>query len=144
MGESEFIETNFSRRDRVIAVFFVVLIVAAAFSQAAAQTQYSMGSPTNEQQDMLELINRARANGGGKLLDPTLQLVDADGTQLTFNDNWRSDQEAEIIATTVAPTNNAESAVVYTLPASGANHTAIVRGAGGSTGIAVVDVFALN
>ena len=77
-------------------------------------------------------------------MDPTLQLVDADGTQLAFNDNWRSDQEAEIIATTVAPTNNAESAIVYTLPASGSNHTAIVRGAGGSTGIAVVDVFALN
>jgi uncharacterized protein YkwD len=81
----------------------------------------------------------------GKLTDPTLQLVDANGTQLAFNDNWRSGgQETEIIATTVAPTNDAESAIIYTLPANAASYTAIVRGAGGSTGIAVVDMFSLN
>jgi hypothetical protein len=74
-----------------------------------------------------------------------LQLVDANGTQLAFNDNWRTGgQETEIIATTVAPTNNAESAIIYNLPANAANYTAIVRGAGTSTGIAVVDMFALS
>jgi CSLREA domain-containing protein len=80
----------------------------------------------------------------GKLGDPTLQLVDGNGAQLAFNDNWRSDQEAEIIATSVPPTNDAEAAIVFTLPANGANYTAIVRGAGGATGIAVVEVYALN
>ena len=45
---------------------FVALVVAAAFSPAIAQTQYSIGNPTNEQQYMLELINRARANGGAE------------------------------------------------------------------------------
>lgn len=81
----------------------------------------------------------------GKLADPTLQLVDANGTQLAFNDNWRTGgQETEIMATTVAPTNDAESAIIYNLPANGANYTAIVRGAGGSTGVAVVDMFALS
>jgi uncharacterized protein YkwD len=39
---------------------------AAGFSPALAQTQYSIGNPTNEQQYMLELINRARANGGAE------------------------------------------------------------------------------
>jgi hypothetical protein len=38
----------------------------AAFSPIFAQTQYSIGSPTNEQQYMLELINRARADGGAE------------------------------------------------------------------------------
>ena len=80
----------------------------------------------------------------GKLADPTLQIVDSNGAQLAFNDNWRTDQEAEINASGVPPTNDAESAIVYTLPANGANYTAIVRGAGGGTGIAVVEVYALN
>src|SRR5688572_16402649 len=39
------------------------LLLAASFSPAIAQTEYSIGSPTNEQQLMLELINRARADG---------------------------------------------------------------------------------
>jgi CSLREA domain-containing protein len=83
-------------------------------------------------------------NIAGRLADPTLQIVDSNGAQLAFNDNWRSDQEAEIIATSVPPGNDAESAIVYTLLANGANYTAIVRGAGGGTGIAVVEVYALN
>lgn len=81
----------------------------------------------------------------GAMADPTLQLVDAQGVQLAFNDNWRTGgQEAEIIATTVPPPNDAESAIVYSLPANGANYTAIVRGANNSTGVAVVEVYALQ
>jgi uncharacterized protein YkwD len=46
-------------------IFFVL---ATGLSGAAAQTQYSIGNPTNEQQYMLELINRARANGGAEAI----------------------------------------------------------------------------
>jgi uncharacterized delta-60 repeat protein len=82
---------------------------------------------------------------GGKLLDPTLQLVDANGVQVAFDDNWRTGgQEAEIIATTIPPTNDFESAIVATLPGNGASYTAVVRGANDTTGIAVVEVYALN
>jgi hypothetical protein len=81
----------------------------------------------------------------GAIADPTLQLVDAQGGQLAFNDNWRTGgQEAEIIATTVPPSSDAEAAIVYNLPANGATYTAIVRGAGGTSGIAVVEVYALD
>jgi uncharacterized protein YkwD len=80
----------------------------------------------------------------GKMADPTLQLVDANGTQVAANDNWRSDQEVDIIASTVPPTNDLESAIVTTLSGNGSTYTAIVRGANGSTGIAVVEVYALN
>jgi CSLREA domain-containing protein len=83
-------------------------------------------------------------NIAGKLADPTLQIVDSNGAQLAFNDNWRTDQQAEITATGVAPTSDAESAIVYTLPANGANYTAVVRGANNSTGIAVVEMYVLN
>lgn len=81
----------------------------------------------------------------GKLEDPTLELRDANGGLLASNDDWRTGgQEAEIIATTIPPTDDAESAVVATLPAGGASYTAIVRGVGDTTGIAVVEVYALN
>jgi hypothetical protein len=63
---------------------------------------------------------------------------------LRSNDNWRSDQEAEILATTIPPSNDLESALVATLPASGASYTAVVHGVNNATGIAVVEVYALN
>jgi hypothetical protein len=81
-------------------------------------------------------------NISGKLADPTLELRDANGGLLKSNDNWRTDQEAEIIATTIPPSNDLESAIVKILTPG--NYTAIVRGVSGSTGIGVVEVYGLN
>jgi hypothetical protein len=83
-------------------------------------------------------------NVPGKLANPTLELRDGNGALLRSNDNWRSDQEAEIIATGIPPANDLESAIVATLPANGASYTAIVRGVNDTTGVAVVEVYALN
>jgi hypothetical protein len=81
----------------------------------------------------------------GKLEDPVLELRDGNGELVAANDNWRiGGQEAEIIATTIPPGNDLESAIVATLPAGGASYTAIVRGVGDTTGIAVVEVYALQ
>jgi hypothetical protein len=81
----------------------------------------------------------------GKLADPTLELRDANGALIRSNDNWRTGgQEAEIIATGIPPADDLESALVAMLPSNGAAYTAILRGAGGTTGIAVVEVYALN
>jgi hypothetical protein len=80
----------------------------------------------------------------GKLANPTLELRDGNGGLIRSNDDWRSDQEAEIMATTIPPTDDLESAIVETLPAAGAAYTATVRGVGGTTGIAVVEIYALN
>ncbi len=77
----------------------------------------------------------------GALADPVLELNAADGSVIT-NDDWRSTQEAEIIATTVPPTSNLESAIVATL--SPGNHTAIVRGKNGATGVGLVEVYDLD
>lgn len=77
----------------------------------------------------------------GKLLDPTLQLLDRNGTVLRANDNWAGEQEVEIRATTIPPEHPAESAVVETLPPG--PYTAVVRGAGDTTGVALVEVYAL-
>ena len=80
----------------------------------------------------------------GRLENPTLELVGPGGTIAT-NDNWRTGgQEAEIIASTVPPTNDLESAIVATLPANGSAYTAIVRGVGGATGISLVEIYDLD
>jgi hypothetical protein len=81
----------------------------------------------------------------GKLADPTLQLVDGNGAVLEENDNWvDSPNKQAIIDSTIPPSDNNESAIVRTLPANGANYTAIVRGVNDTTGIAVVEIYALN
>jgi hypothetical protein len=78
----------------------------------------------------------------GALADPTLELRDGNGGLLAANDNWRTSQEAEIIATTIPPSHDLESAVVQTLPPG--NYTAIVRGQNAATGVALVEAYALD
>jgi len=78
----------------------------------------------------------------GALADPTLELHDGNGALIVANDNWRDTQAAEIIATGIPPTNDLESAIVRNL--SPGNYTAIVRGSGGATGVAVVEAYNLN
>jgi hypothetical protein len=81
----------------------------------------------------------------GKMLDPTMELRDANGGLIRANDNWRTGgQETDIIASTIPPSHDSEAAIVADLPANGASYTAIVRGAENATGIAVVEVYALN
>jgi hypothetical protein len=78
----------------------------------------------------------------GKLADPFLELFDSNGVRLQANDNWRSDQQAEIAATGIPPQNDAESAIVRNLPPAG--YTAIVSGVNETTGIGLVEVYALD
>jgi N-acetylneuraminic acid mutarotase len=79
----------------------------------------------------------------GKLENPTLELHDGNGALLEANDNWvDSPNKQAIIDSTIPPTNDLESAIVRTL--SPANYTAIVRGVNDTTGIGVVQVYALQ
>ncbi len=77
----------------------------------------------------------------GVLPDPVLELHEGDGTVVT-NDNWRSEQEQEIIASGLAPSNNLESAIIATL-APGA-HTIVMRGKGSDVGVGVVEIYELD
>lgn len=77
-----------------------------------------------------------------RLANPKLELYDQNGVLLQGNDDWRTSQEAEIIATSIAPTHDSESAIIRTLPP--APYTAIVRGVNDGTGVALVEVYALN
>jgi hypothetical protein len=71
-----------------------------------------------------------------------LELRNGSGTLLEENDNWRdSPNRQAIIDSTIPPTNDLESAIVRTVAPG--NYTAIVRGAGGSSGIGSVEAYAL-
>lgn len=76
------------------------------------------------------------------LADPTLELHDGNGTLIAANDNWRSTQQTEILATGLAPSNDAEAAIVATV-APGA-YTAIESGAASSSGVGLVEVYNLH
>src|SRR4030095_12152899 len=79
---------------------------------------------------------------GGAMADPMLELHDKDGVTIASNDNWRSDQEADIIATNIPPTDDAESAILATLTPDA--YTAIVRGKDDTTGVALVEAYQLD
>lgn len=81
----------------------------------------------------------------GALADPTLELHDGNGALLAMNDNWRDLSAADQLTLTnngVAPTDDAESALVATLPPG--NNTAIVRGVNGTSGVALVEVYGIG
>jgi hypothetical protein len=76
------------------------------------------------------------------LADPVLELH-GPGTFATIrNNDWRDDQEVEIQATGIPPTDNFEAAIVVTLNPGA--YTAIVRGNGNTSGVALVEVYDLN
>ena len=78
------------------------------------------------------------------LADPVLELH-GPGTFATIsNDNWRDDlaQEAAILATGLAPTNNLESAIDTTLNPGA--YTGVVRGKNNTSGVALIEVYDLS
>jgi probable HAF family extracellular repeat protein len=78
----------------------------------------------------------------GALPDPAMELRDNNGVLVASNDNWRSDQEAEIVATNLAPSRDRESGIIKTLTAG--NYTAIVRGVNAATGVGLIEAFHLE
>jgi hypothetical protein len=79
----------------------------------------------------------------GKLADPALELRDGNGAMVEANDDWDlSNNKQALINSGLAPTNPVESAIIRALPPG--NYTAIVKGSGGTTGIAVVEAYGIN
>ncbi len=76
------------------------------------------------------------------LADPTVDLYDGNGVLLRSDDNWRDEQESLIQSTGLAPTNDAEAALIRSLAPG--NYTAVVRGKDGGTGLALVEIYNLQ
>ena len=80
----------------------------------------------------------AAAGVTNPLLDPVLELHDQNGVLMETNDNWK-EHEADVETTGLAPNDDRESVIVTTL--SPGNYTAIVLGANGTTGVALVEAY---
>jgi hypothetical protein len=76
------------------------------------------------------------------LADPVLELHGPGIFATITNNDWRDTQENEIEATGMPPTDNFESAIIVTLAPG--PYTAIVRGNGDTSGVALVEVYDLN
>jgi hypothetical protein len=99
---------------------------------------------STSKQVLLRALGPELTNSGiaDVLDDPTLELRDSNGALLVSNDNWRdAPNSAAIQATRFAPKDDRESAILTT-PAPG-NYTALVRGAGNTTGTALLEAYLL-
>jgi glucose/arabinose dehydrogenase len=76
------------------------------------------------------------------LQDPILELHNSSGTTLATNDSWKSDQQTQITATGLAPSDDREAAILSS-PLTPGNYTAVVRGSGNTTGVALVEIYQL-
>ena len=68
--------------------------------------------------------------------------VNGNGAIVRANDDWMTDQKAELESTGLQPANNLEAAVVATIPPG--QYSAQVRGKPETTGTGVVEVFFLQ
>ncbi len=85
------------------------------------------------------------------LANPTLELHNASGALIGSNDNWQttiiggiitSNQVSDIQNSGHVPTDASESAIIANLAPG--NYTAIVRGVGNTTGVALVEAYDLS
>jgi carboxypeptidase family protein len=76
------------------------------------------------------------------LPNPTLELHDQNGTIIAVNDDWQTDANAsQVQSVGLAPDDPKESALYRVLGPTA--YTAVVRDAGGATGIGLVEVYNL-
>jgi hypothetical protein len=114
-------------------------------------TGFIVSGPAGSTKKVIVRAIGPSTNVAGALADPTLELHDGTGALIARNDNWRltqlggiitADQVADIQASTVAPANDLESALIATLAPG--SYTAQIRGANNSTGIGVAEAFDLS
>jgi len=95
---------------------------------------------------VVRALGRSLASFGisNPLTDPVLTIYDSKGSVIASNDNWQSDPNNVLLLPKngLAPPNPFDSALVLHLPAGA--YTAIVRGANGATGNALVEVYHLH
>ena len=91
---------------------------------------------------LVRALGPSIAGVSGLLEDPTLTVVNADGSTLASNNDWRRTQESQIEATQLQPPDDRESAVILSLGPG--RYTAIVAGKNDKTGVALVEAYTLD
>jgi hypothetical protein len=99
---------------------------------------------TDSARIVFRAIGPSLANAGiqNPLLDPLLDLFNAQGTKIGSNNNWTDSQRAAIENADLAPKNDLESALLIDL--NPGNYTAIVSGANNTSGMALIEAFHLR
>jgi arylsulfate sulfotransferase len=94
---------------------------------------------------VVRALGRSLASFGvsNPLSDPVLTIYDSKGSVIASNDNWQRDPNNVVFLPKngLVPPNAVDSALVLHLPAG--EYTAIVRGANGATGNALLEVYQL-
>jgi hypothetical protein len=106
---------------------------------------FILGAGNGAARIMIRAIGPSLAAFGvsNPLQNPSVSLRDGNGAVLSSNDDWAQNSNAtEIYLTGIAPSNQAESAILMTLPAG--TYTAVVAGVNGDTGIGLVEVYNLQ
>lgn len=99
-------------------------------------------SRRNQSQQILVRGIGPSAAVSNPLQDPILELRNAQGALITSNNDWQdSPQAAQIQASTLAPPNPKESAILRTLAPG--QYTALLRGVNG-TGLGLVEIYNLG
>jgi hypothetical protein len=93
---------------------------------------------------LVRALGPSLANFGiaNTLQDPTLELINGNGTSVATNDNWQQAANTSEIPNGFTPSDSRESAIVTTIFAG--NYTAIVRGKGTAVGVALVEAYNLQ
>ncbi len=76
------------------------------------------------------------------LVDPMLELHDANGALVIANDNWNDSQGIELQAIALAPADSREAATTGLLTPG--VYTAIVRGKNDGTGVGLIEIYCLR
>jgi hypothetical protein len=99
------------------------------------------GPGSDDGKVLMRAIGPSLASAGvsGALEDPTLELFDANGESVAFNNDWQDTVGDEILGTGLAPSEDAESAILTTQLAGAS--TVIVRGANDTSGVALVEAY---
>ncbi|MBA3272360.1 MAG: hypothetical protein H0T11_00610 [Chthoniobacterales bacterium] len=90
---------------------------------------------------LVRALGPSMSNAGmaNVMADPVLELHNSNGMLVAMNNNWKEEDEASISTTGIPPTDPREAAILAAVPQD--NYTAIVRGAGGSVGVALVEIY---
>ncbi len=76
------------------------------------------------------------------LADPRIEIRDSNGALIAANNNWRDTQANEIQSRSLAPPDELESAAIITAGAGA--YTAVLQGNGGTTGVALLEIYRLQ
>ena len=105
-----------------------------------------LGGSTNNTRVIVRGLGRTLADAGlgTPLADPTLDLRDANGARLTYDDNWQDDAATatQLSSFGLAPKMAEEAAILTSLPPGA--FTAILADKNGGTGVGLIEIYNLH